>query len=1310
MSKINILIVDDHAFLRRTLRSLIESHQGWRVCGEAADGVEAVQKTRELRPDLVLMDISMPRMDGVQATQVIRKEVPGSEVIIVSQNEPVAVSREISQLDIVGYVTKGNVARELVPLIEKAGYQTPTGTPNVSAATQGISKFAETAAHESGAFSKPALEWLVGGGEMAGLVRAKDWSRTPLGPIEQWPQSLKTSVSICLASRFPIVMYWGPEYVVLYNDAYSSILGSKHPWALGQCCRDCWSEIWDTIGPMLDGVVNSAQATWSDDFLLMLQRHGYAEECYFSFSFSPIRIETGAVGGVFTAVMETTEKVIGERRLQILRDLAARAVDAQSEQDACQIAAEVLGHSLHDIPFSVLCQVGAGKQIEVLCTAGIDSQNILCRSLRDPGSALHKQVLQTAYSNEIYELDGAEGFAKELPHGPWQTAPRTLLLLPIADRGESRGSSILLAAVSPHKKPDDSYRTFFQLVAHQIGTNIADARSHDEERRRAEALAELDRAKTLFFSNVSHEFRTPLTLMLGPLEDMLAVGDRLSNEQREKLKLAHRNSLRLLKLVNTLLDFSRIEAGRIQACYQLTELSSFTAELAGMFHSATDRAGLKLIIDCAQIGDPVYVDREMWEKIVFNLLSNAFKFTFQGEIAVSLRAVNGRAELTVRDTGTGIPAQDVPRLFERFYRVKNARGRTFEGSGIGLSLVQELVRLHGGTVRVESKENEGSTFIVAVPFGKDHLPSERVMPAQSSEFGAVGSKAYVQEALRWLPGAETATDDVDLTSLLPSPEPVFAPGGSSGTRPYVLLADDNADMREYVQRLLRQSYEVHTVANGEAAVSSARERRPDLIVADIMMPKLDGFGLVQAVRQDGALRDVPVMLLSARAGDEARVEGLDAGADDYLVKPFSARELLARVRSHLTMARMRSERTEVERRLRMDSELLASIVASSDDAIVSKNLDGVITSWNKGAERIFGYSAKEAIGQHITLIIPGARRDEENDILARLRQGERIDHFDTVRRRKDGTLLDVSLTISPLRDSTGRIVGASKVARDISLQKRVDQALRESEENYRKLAEELEAQVRARTRELEQRNAEVLTQSEQLRELSWQMLQIQEQERRHIARELHDSAGQTLTVLGMNLSMLVQNSAREAPGIANEAEKIQELVQQLHREIRTASYLLHPPLLDESGLSSALRWYVEGLIERSGLAINLDISKDFGRMPSEMELMIFRLVQECLTNIHRHSGSNTAFIRISRDAEAISVEIEDEGKGLSSEKLAAIQSGGSGVGIRGMRERLRQFHGQLNIDSDRSGTRIRVTIPVPKTARHNGVEPLQAAV
>jgi PAS domain S-box-containing protein len=609
-------------------------------------------------------------------------------------------------------------------------------------------------------------------------------------------------------------------------------------------------------------------------------------------------------------------------------------------------------------------------------------------------------------------------------------------------------------------------------------------------------------------------------------------------------------------------------------------------------------------------------------------------------------------------------------------------------------------------------------------------------------------------------------------------------------------------------------------------------------------------------------------------GAEAIAERPDGTRRWFMPFPTPFRDLEGKILGGVNLLLDITERKQNEQM----SSLLAAIVDSSDDAIVSKNLDGMITSWNRGAERTFGYTVKEAVGQHITLIIPPERRSEETGILARLRRGERIENFDTVRHRKDGSLLNISLTISPIRDATGRVVGASKVARDITDRKRTehaladtarqqqalfhladklhrassleelyagsmdaicealqadrtsillydnagvmrfvawhglsdeyrkaveghspwraddqspqpiciedienagiseslvstvkaegigslafiplvsegkllgkfmlyfptrhrfrhtelelsiaisqqlafgiqrkwaDEALRRSEERFRKLSETLDAEVRARTKELELRNWDVEKQSEQLRELSWRLMRAQDEERRHIARELHDSAGQTLTVLGMNLAQLAQKTGRKLPELAIDAERIQETVQQLHREIRTASYLLHPPLLDESGLSSALSWYVEGVSQRSGLQISVSISDDFGRLPADMELLVFRLVQECLTNIHRHSGSMTGFIHVARQNGMVTVEVRDDGKGISAEKLGEIQSRGSGVGIRGMRERLRPYKGSLNIESDASGTRISVTIPIKMEAaaeEQKGIEPLQAAV
>ena len=380
--------------------------------------------------------------------------------------------------------------------------------------------------------------------------------------------------------------------------------------------------------------------------------------------------------------------------------------------------------------------------------------------------------------------------------------------------------------------------------------------------------------------------------------------------------------------------------------------------------------------------------------------------------------------------------------------------------------------------------------------------------------------------------------------------------------------------------------------------------------------------------------------------------------------------------------------------------LLAAIVDSSDDAIVSKTLDGVVTSWNAGAERLFGYTSTEAVGQHISFIIPLDRLDEEAAILERLRAGQRIEHFDTVRQRKDGTQIDISLTISPLRDSTGKVVGASKIARDITQRKHVDRALRESEERFRALADALDTQVQFRTQELQRRNAEVLQQADQLRELTGRMMQTQDAERRHIARELHDSAGQTLAALGMNIARLAEDVKHNPDRLAKDIDGVQDLIQHLTKEIRTTSYLLHPPLLDECGLSSALQDYVDGLSERSGLSIDLDIPQEFERFSPEMELVIFRLVQECLTNTLRHSGSKSARIRVGRKGENIRVEVRDHGKGMSRERLAEVQSHGTGVGLRGMRERVRQLHGEFRIESNALGTTTSATLPAKPLPRN----------
>lgn len=753
-----------------------------------------------------------------------------------------------------------------------------------------------------------AHDWLTGGGELGQLIRGYDWSKNPLGPIESWPQSLRSAVSILLPSKAQIAMFWGPDLITLYNDAYRPVLGEKHPSALGLPVREVWSEIWETgLRSLFEGVLHTGEAFWGRDHPFYLERGGFPEETFFDISYDPVRDESGKVAGLFCIVSETTARVISERRLSMLRDLSlASAVERKSVEDACRTVAEILSNHRHDIPFALIYLLDESRQsARLVGISGLDAGThaaplsvAISQSATDDTWSFNT-VMQINSALEITDVIECCG---ELSAGVWPEPPHTAMVMPIGSSGQDRIAGFLVAGVSPRRPLDDQYRGFFDLLATQIATTIANARAYEEERRRVESLAELDRAKTAFFSNVSHEFRTPLTLLLGPLADVLGEVEGFSAAQRESLEIAYRNGLRLQKLVNTLLDFSRIEAGRVQASYEPTNLSSLTAELASNFRSACERAGIQLIVDCPDLDELVYIDPDMWEKVVLNLVSNAFKFTLSGRIEGKLRMSGEQVELTVRDTGVGIPAKDLPKVFDRFHRVEVSRGRTQEGSGIGLALVRELVKLHGGFVSVESAVGRGSLFTVSLPRGKDHLPQERINAARTLTSTSLGAAPFVSEALRWLPDSPgDGADSSFVTSHAPARE------SADEKRFHVLLADDNADMRDYVSRLLADRYHVVGVADGQAAWNAIEEHVPDLVLSDVMMPVLDGFELLRRIRTNPQTRETPVVLLSARAGEESRIEGLEASADDYIVKPFSARELLATVDANVKTVNLRRD-------------------------------------------------------------------------------------------------------------------------------------------------------------------------------------------------------------------------------------------------------------------------------------------------------------------------------------------------------------------------------------------------------------------
>jgi len=738
-------------------------------------------------------------------------------------------------------------------------------------------------------------------------VRTLDWSQTPLGDPSGWPQSLRTIVRILLTSRYAMWMGWGPELTFLYNDTYGQMtLGDKHPWALGKPAREVWSEIWDEIGPRIERVLANGKATWDEALLLFLERSGYPEETYHTFSYSPLEDDAGRTAGMLCVVTEETERVIGERRLRSLRELAEELTSAGSEAQVLEAVSRSLERNNKDIPFALVYLLQSPQKARLAAKSGIEGSHPAAPIVLETGQVSAWPLFDFSGEPKIRIVEDLRSQFESLPRGSWPEPARSAVMVPLQRQNQEAPLGFLIAGLNPFRPFDTEYEGFVNLLGGQIGAAISNARAYDEEKHRAESLAEIDRAKTTFFTNISHEFRTPLTLMLGPLEDLVGKDDadsKIGIAEREELKRIHRNATRLLKLVNTLLEFSRIEAGRATANYELTDLPAYTAELAGVFRAATEKAGLALNVHCDRFNSEVAIDREMWEKIVLNLISNAFKFTFEGSISVRLKqdAAADEFSLTVSDTGIGIPEAELPRLFKRFHRIEGGQGRSFEGTGIGLALVHELVRLHGGNISVESQLGKGTSFTITIPFRHEAKLAKEL---SGSPIGR-GTLALnsMQETIRWLPDALSGPGHGG------SSKSRSASGDLRSGRARILFADDNPDMRDYVERLLSAKWEVLRVSNGREALEAAIAQCPDLIVSDVMMPEMDGFELLNALRANASTRLIPVILLSARAGEEAHIEGLQAGADDYLVKPFNARELIARVNTQLAL-RQRSSQFE----------------------------------------------------------------------------------------------------------------------------------------------------------------------------------------------------------------------------------------------------------------------------------------------------------------------------------------------------------------------------------------------------------------
>lgn len=872
---------------------------------------------------------------------------------------------------------------------------------------------------------------------MGQLIREYDWSSTSLGPVDTWPQSLRTCIRIMLISRQPIWIGWGKELIKFYNDPYKAIVGGKHPWALGKPASFVWKDIWKDIEPMLKVVMEENEGTYVESQLLIMERNGYPEETYYTFSYTPIPGDDGKTEGMFCANSDDTDKIISERQLKTLTALGKGLSDCKTRKDIIKRTLHTLSLNNRDFPFAIFRNIVGNNAILEQTTPMRDSAGVLPGEIDLLSDLPVAQTIRKSIEEKsILVYENLLSTVGKLPKGAWEISTDKTIVLPIIQSGAKNPYGVLIIGMNPYRLFDENYKSFFSLIADQVANAFADVYAFDEERKRVEALAEIDRAKTNFFSNISHEFRTPLTLILGPVQEVLQ-NEQTDPEVRKQLQLANRNALRMQRLVNTLLDFSRIEAGRLEGKFSKTDIISLTKDLASNFRSAIEKAGMNLEIETSAISDDVYVDVEMWEKIILNLISNALKYSKKGKILITINQQDDQLVVTVKDEGVGIPGDQLEKIFDRFHRVESTGGRSQEGTGIGLSMVRELVRIHKGTIGVESTVGEGSKFTITLPVGKDHL--EETMLSQD-EVGADSSltSAYSQEAMQWFNenDPEVLRDSKDLSRL-----------SIDGISPLVLLVDDNADMREYVKRVLTPRCIIHTAKNGAEAFEKIQQNNYELIISDIMMPVMNGFELLKKIREDYHKKNTPVIFLSARAGEEAKVEGIDAGADDYLVKPFSSRELVARVEANIKISR---NRIKAEKNLK-------NIIYQSPFAMnIMKGKDFVIEIANKRILEMVNRKEEEIIGKPLLEAFPELEAQGILGILEKvIETGEPFTANEmplVLQKGDEQELIYINLIYEPIFNDAGVVEAIISVSMDVTAQVKGRNLIEQSQKELDELA------------------------------------------------------------------------------------------------------------------------------------------------------------------------------------------------------------------------------------------------------------------
>lgn len=1124
----------------------------------------------------------------------------------------------------------------------------------------------------SDAIRKNHLNFMSSGGVMGEQIRNLDWSKNPLGAPENWSQSLQSTVSIMLANRFPMLLWWGPQYISLYNDAYAPIFGTKHPWALGLPVKECWSEVWEVLQPLIDTPFQGGPSTWIEDFLLLINRNDSLEEAHFTVAYSPVpdsSVESG-IGGVLASVHEITEKIINERAMGTLRELGAVAFEEKSLDVIYRNLAQALAKNNKDFPFALVYKITGDKNtVTVAASTGINiNQNVFPAQIEIAQPTEATKDFCEAFSENKIVVSNIIEQDRTFPKGVWETAPTQFVHIPISAAGASHPYCIVSAALNPYRKFDNTFKEFCQLIGERVSIEINKMLALEEEINRSESLAEIDRAKTVFFSNISHEFRTPLTLILGPLEELLKQPEsNFSQKNLLSLETTHRNAMRLLKLVNTLLDFSTIESGKQQANFVLTDISSFTNKLAETFQDLMDKAGLKFNINIDIVSQPVYVDKQMWEKIVFNLLSNAFKYTLNGAISLNLTSKNDKVLLEVKDTGTGIPQKELVKIFDRFHRVQGAQGRTHEGSGIGLSFIKELVNLHGGTIIAASEEEKGSTFTVTIPTGKKHLPAGQISNDESF-FTEISSNVYLEEAAALL---EDVPAKSNLESTLQKDRKK-----ENGT---VLIVEDNADMRQYLSTLLEKNYNIVTAENGMDALHKIQNKQPTVVITDMMMPVMDGAHLIHELKSNPATSRLPVIILSARAGEEARIDGYDIGADDYLVKPFSAKELLSRVRAQIKIVKLRNEMEENVRNLFMEAPAMICIFRGPQHVYELANDIYLEVIGNR-----------DVLGQPIRKALPELEGSGIYEILDTVYSTGKPfvgSEVPVKLDRGNGKLEETyfNFVYQPSHNSEGIIEGILVFGVNVTDQVSARRKIEESEK-------ELEQKVIERTEELKEKNTQLKNMNKELEAFTY----ISSHDLQEPLRKIQTFAGRISEKEEQNLS---DQGKDYFARMQDAAKRMQILIQDLLNFSRISNTDRKFEYVDLNAIINEVKEELKEVIETKNAAIEVEILCK----PKVISFQFRQLLYNLISNALKFSKSDVP-------TQIVITSLIAKGSELNNESLQAekeyfhISVSDNGIGFEEhFSDKIFEVFQRLHDKSKYAGTGIGLAIVKKIVDNHNGI-------